>query len=136
MGFQCRCSSLTGSFRPSATLSQWARMDEPVPRPWCSGKRWNSPTRTHSLIYAEGALAETFLDDDSRGMFNNASDYHSRYPEGRPAAFWCAPRVENGSGLEAVRQRLATVVAREAAEKAKTLRRTGMVVGDPVLTTP
>ena len=86
----------------------------------------------HSLIYAEGALAETFLDDDSRGMFNNASDYHSRYPEGRPAAFWCAPRVENGSGLEAVRQRLATVVAQEAAEEAKPLP----AFGAPALTTP
>ena len=30
---------------------------------------------THDVIIAEGALSETFLDDDSRGMFHNAHEY-------------------------------------------------------------
>ena len=30
---------------------------------------------THDVIIAEGALAESFIDDDSRGMFNNAHEY-------------------------------------------------------------
>ncbi len=63
---------------------------------------------THDIILAEGAASETFVDDDSRGMFHNAAEYRQLYPDAPqvPARF-CAQRVEDGEVLEAVRQRLA-----------------------------
>jgi Hint domain len=63
---------------------------------------------THDVILAEGAASETFVDDDSRGMFHNAMEYHLLYPDApRVPARYCAPRVEDGEALEAVRRRLA-----------------------------
>ena len=35
---------------------------------------------THDVIIAEGALSESFIDDDSRGMFHNAHEYRALYP--------------------------------------------------------
>ena len=63
---------------------------------------------THDVIVAEGALSESFLDDDSRGMFHNAEDYARLYPGAKckPAGY-CAPIVEDGPELEAVRRRIA-----------------------------
>jgi hypothetical protein len=50
---------------------------------------------THDVIYAEGALAESFVDDDSRTMFHNAAQYQRLYPQAlREPARYCAPRVE------------------------------------------
>lgn len=63
---------------------------------------------THDVILAEGAPSETFVDDDSRGMFHNAAEYRMLYPDAaRVPARYCAPRVEEGEALEAVRHRLA-----------------------------
>jgi Hint domain-containing protein len=64
---------------------------------------------THEVIVAEAALAESFVDDESRQLFDNASEYHELYPQpaSQPARF-CAPRVEDGYELETVRQRLMT----------------------------
>ena len=63
---------------------------------------------THDVIVAEGALSETFLDDDSRGMFHNARDYHALYPDAVAVpAKYCAPRCDSGYELETVRQRIA-----------------------------
>jgi hypothetical protein len=63
---------------------------------------------THDVIVAEGALSETFIDDDSRAMFHNAHEYHARYRDAAAAvAGYCAPRLDHGYELEAVRQRLA-----------------------------
>ena len=63
---------------------------------------------THDVILAEGAPSETFIDDDSRGMFQNAAEYRAMYPDTpRAPAQFCAPRIEDGTMLEAVRQRLA-----------------------------
>jgi autotransporter passenger strand-loop-strand repeat protein len=62
---------------------------------------------THDVILAQGAPAETFVDDDSRGMFHNAAEYRLLYPDApRMPARYCAPRVEDGPALEAVRRRL------------------------------
>ncbi len=66
---------------------------------------------THDVLLAEGAPSESFMDDDSRGMFHNAAEFTWMYPDAaRPDGF-CAPRVEQGVGLEAIRQRLAAVAA-------------------------
>jgi hypothetical protein len=62
----------------------------------------------HAVIYAEGALAESFVDDESRAMFDNAAQYAVLYPHAvREPARFCAPRVEDGEELEFVRRRLA-----------------------------
>lgn len=63
---------------------------------------------SHAVIYAEGAAAESFVDDESRQMFDNAWEYGRLYPQAsaEPARF-CAPRVEDGEELEVVRRRLA-----------------------------
>jgi hypothetical protein len=63
---------------------------------------------SHDVILAEGAPSESFVDDDSRGMFHNAAEYGALYPDAaRKPARYCAPRVEDGDKLEAVRRRLA-----------------------------
>jgi len=62
----------------------------------------------HDVILAEGAASETFVDDGSRGMFLNAAEYGALYPDAvREPARYCAPRVEDGEELEAVRRRIA-----------------------------
>ncbi len=63
---------------------------------------------SHDVIIAEGALAESFIDDNSRAMFHNTHDYAALYDEEPPApAHYCAPRLDEGYEVEAVRQRLA-----------------------------
>jgi len=39
---------------------------------------------SHDVIFAEGAAAESFIDDDNRGLFHNAPEYWAEHPE--PAA--------------------------------------------------
>ncbi len=64
--------------------------------------------KTHDVIVAEGALSETFIDDDSRGMFHNAHEYQSLYPDvAALAPQYCAPRLDDGYEVEAARQRIA-----------------------------
>jgi hypothetical protein len=62
----------------------------------------------HDVLLAEGAPAESFVDDDSRAIFQNAQDYRGLYPgEARVQACFCAPRAEEGYELAAMRYRLA-----------------------------
>ena len=67
----------------------------------------------HDIILAEGAPTETFLDDDSRFLFQNAAEFAALYPGDPAPTGYCARRVEGGFELEAIRRRLAGV-AREA----------------------
>jgi hypothetical protein len=61
----------------------------------------------HDVIYAEGASSETFVNDGSRGMFHNAAEYPALYPDAAAVpAVYCAPRVEDGFALEAVRRQI------------------------------
>ena len=63
---------------------------------------------SHDVLIAEGALSESFVEDDSRGMFQNAHEFRKLYPEARPKEIvYCAPRVEDGFALDRVRRRLA-----------------------------
>ena len=63
---------------------------------------------SHDVILAEGAPSETFVDDDSRGMFHNAQEYALLYPEAvSELTRYCAPRIDVGFELETIRQRLA-----------------------------
>ena len=63
---------------------------------------------SHDVIAAEGAASETFLDDNSRGMFHNADEYHTLYTdEVRRPPHYCAPRLDDGYEVEAVRRAIA-----------------------------
>jgi hypothetical protein len=63
---------------------------------------------THDVIIAEGALSESFVDDDDRFMFHNAHEYRMLYPNAAIGlAQYCAARVGDGYEVEAVRQRIA-----------------------------
>ena len=62
----------------------------------------------HAVIWAEGTLSETFVDDESRGVFHNAATYRTLYPDAVSVpASYCAPRVTDGPMLDAIIQRLA-----------------------------
>jgi O-antigen biosynthesis protein len=63
---------------------------------------------THDIIVAEGALSESFVDDDSRGMFQNAHEFEALYPNehARPDPY-CAPRLAFGTQVEAARRQIA-----------------------------
>ena len=62
---------------------------------------------SHDVILAEGALSETFIDDDSRGMFHNAHEYGALYPDAeRVAARYCAKRCADGYEVEAARRNI------------------------------
>ena len=62
----------------------------------------------HDAIFAEGTPAETFVDDNSRAMFDNVlrAHYDLHGTTGSPAGF-SAPRLEDGYRLEALRCRFA-----------------------------
>ncbi len=62
---------------------------------------------SHNVIIAEGALSETYIDDDNRGMFHNAHEYRAAYPDTAAGpAQYCAARLDHGFHVEAVRKRL------------------------------
>ena len=69
----------------------------------------------HDVVFAEGAPAETFVDDNSRVMFENADEYYDRYGADRGACAFSAARVEEGYQLEAIRRRLAARAGAAAA---------------------
>ncbi len=66
---------------------------------------------THDVLLAEGAPSESFLDDDSRGVFHNAAEFNRLYPHASPPAGFRAPRVEQGAELEFIRRRLTALAA-------------------------
>ena len=62
----------------------------------------------HDAIWAEGAASETFIDDDSRGLFHNAAEYRAPYQDTMErATAMTAPRLESGYRVETLRARLA-----------------------------
>lgn len=62
---------------------------------------------SHDVILAEGAPSETFVDNDSRGMFHNGAEWEQLHP-GRThvSAVFCAPRLDQGPELNAIRRML------------------------------
>jgi hypothetical protein len=62
---------------------------------------------SHDVIIAEGAPSESFVDDDSRGMFHNAHEYGVLYPDAaQGATLYCAPRLGSGYEVEAARRHI------------------------------
>jgi subtilisin family serine protease len=61
----------------------------------------------HDVIFAEGALSESYVDDDNRGLFHNASEFQILYPDRvNTQARYCAPRCDEGYEIEAARRRI------------------------------
>jgi hypothetical protein len=60
----------------------------------------------HEVILAEGLPAESFIDDDSRAVFDNAFEYEMLYGEGERISP-VAPRIEEGYMVDAMRRRIA-----------------------------
>ena len=69
---------------------------------------------SHDVLLAEGAASESFMDDDSRGMFHNAEEFAPLYPEAPKPDGFCARRIEGGFELEAIRHTLALIAAQAA----------------------
>jgi hypothetical protein len=69
---------------------------------------WHVELDSHDVLLAEGAASESFVDDHSRAMFHNAAEFAAAYPDVQMIeAVYCAPRVQDGHTLHAVRKRLA-----------------------------
>ena len=60
----------------------------------------------HDLILAEGATVESFADETSRALFDNADEFHILYPNTPPATS-PLPRTEDGYAVAAAWRRLA-----------------------------
>lgn len=69
----------------------------------------------HAAILAEGAPAESYLDDDCRNLFHNADEYAALYPgETLRVVTPFAPRAADGFLVEAVRRRIAELAGAAA----------------------
>jgi hypothetical protein len=71
---------------------------------------------THDVILAESAASETFVDDDSRGIFHNAAEYHALYPNaapGRRPGIGSAGPAPQGAGLRRTRRHRRAPSARQ-----------------------
>ena len=59
------------------------------------------------LCAAGGVLAETYVECDNRGRFQNGHEFEQLYPDIDPPKWaYCAPRIEHGDELAAVRRKL------------------------------
>jgi hypothetical protein len=66
----------------------------------------------HEVIFAEGAASESFIDCDSRAMFQNAHEFATLYPGDHPPSWdYYAPLIEVGDALARVRRDLAARAA-------------------------
>jgi hypothetical protein len=91
-----------GMRTPAGSAGEW-RVDYPGRH----GGRTHLEFDGHTVIFADGAPSESFVDDDSRRMFDNADEYARLYPDSvREPVQFCAPRVEQGWELQAVGRRL------------------------------
>jgi hypothetical protein len=68
---------------------------------------------SHDVILAEGAPSETFLDDNSRGVFQNANEFARLYPDAPPPGKFCSRKVESGPELDAIRRGLEGATVQE-----------------------
>lgn len=61
----------------------------------------------HGILLAEGAPSESFRDEGSRALFDNAAEYTLAHGTTAALPPLAAPRVDEGYQLEAIRHRLA-----------------------------
>lgn len=83
---------------------------------WCPQVTyWHVELPTHSVLIAEGAAAESYLDDGNRKHFDNGAiatlfkDFASERTNGVYEREACYPVLRGGEKLEAVRAKLATL---------------------------
>ena len=89
---------------------------------------------SHDVVLANGAPSETFLNDDSRGMFQNVVEYRQLYPgEVESPARYCAPRVEDGHELDVIRRQIDARAVRSAGHKPNA---DDLLLNDPRLADP
>jgi|GEM_PF-5744483 len=69
---------------------------------------------SHDVVFADGAPTETYVDDNSRLMFDNADEYYEMYGADQGTQTFSAPRIEEGVQLEAIRRRIAARAGVEA----------------------
>ena len=61
----------------------------------------------HQVVFSEGAPSESFVDDNSRRMFQNAHEFEAMFPaEPVVPAAYRAPRVEDGEVLAIIRREI------------------------------
>lgn len=70
-------------------------------------------TAGHDVVFAEGAPAETFIDANSRAMFDNADEYGLLYGRSAGVVTSTLVRVEEGYQLAAIRRRLGRIAGTE-----------------------
>jgi len=71
---------------------------------------------SHDVLLAEGTPSESFIDDDSRAMFHNAAEYRALFGDAaQSSSEFCAPRVESGLALQAIRDRIRDRAGKRAA---------------------
>ena len=61
----------------------------------------------HDIVFAEGLPTETFVDDGSRLIFDNADEFYDLYGADAGVVAFSAPRLEEGVQVEAIRRRIA-----------------------------
>ncbi len=95
-----------GLLIPAAALANGTSIQRVAPR---GGMQYcHIELDDQALILAEGAAAETFLDQDSRAMFHNAASYAALdIDASKPPAPLAIARLEDGFRVEAVRRMLA-----------------------------
>ena len=58
----------------------------------------------HDVVFAEGVMSESYVEDNNRDMFHNAGSYLELYPDARAAkATYCAPWIDQGAVVEEIR---------------------------------
>ena len=74
-------------------------------------------TEAHELILAEGAAAETFMDDDARHRFDNHAEFAQLYPDAQPMVEMELPRICYARQLPKAISRVLDAVADELVGK-------------------
>jgi hypothetical protein len=60
---------------------------------------------SHDVLLAEGTPSESFVDDNSRGLFHNAHEHAAMFPDQwREPAVYCADHVEDGERLDLIKR--------------------------------
>jgi hypothetical protein len=75
-------------------------------------------TENHELILANGAVAETFIDNVSRKEFDNWAEYDTLYPNAAPMIELDIPRVKFARQLPQVIAKRLDAIAQEVAPEA------------------